>query len=346
MQSSIFNFLENKFRDPPKYFVCDWVRDVPTYYFSNDISNEANLSKMTEINWKLYNFKTVLHIYSRIGESELFIPESIPIGCITKVPLLKSNLQKAVRRQKTNIALSSVKTLFHQGGSALNELLRRLPIIMLEDVEMHESFGVLIWLMIVMSKNCPIQKMYYDYVLSVVQWMCEHPRKDYLKSIIGLDLKSHCPKTMKDVDFDVLCVLNLRENYGGMKGDMSMIRGRMRNVLTEGDLPLSTLLPSSQISRTIEFATTKTIIPEAIDFHCYGWILKTLLGNHPQFKESDIKKAIWHGGSKYNVRKLKKHPRDHRMISEEELVSFFHIYHVILDDLTDIRNKILYAAAN
>ena len=63
---------------------------------------------------------------------------------------LSSHLQKCIRRMDI---LRSIQTAKHFIDLDIQSFLRRLPIIMLEDVCIHNSFPILIWLMISISKG-------------------------------------------------------------------------------------------------------------------------------------------------------------------------------------------------
>lgn len=66
------------------------------------------------------------------------------------VPVLKSILQKAIRRRRP---LPAVRVAMELADKALGELLRRLPIIILEDSTLHPGFHFLIWIMMAHSKD-------------------------------------------------------------------------------------------------------------------------------------------------------------------------------------------------
>jgi hypothetical protein len=66
------------------------------------------------------------------------------------VPVLKSILQKSIRRRRP---LPSVRVAMEIVDKALGPLLRRLPIIMLEDSTLHPDFGHVVWMMLAHSKG-------------------------------------------------------------------------------------------------------------------------------------------------------------------------------------------------
>jgi hypothetical protein len=68
------------------------------------------------------------------------------------VPVLKSILQKSIRRRRPK---PSVRLAMELADKSFGELIRRLPIICLEDSFLHHEFPFLVWLMIACSKVWP-----------------------------------------------------------------------------------------------------------------------------------------------------------------------------------------------
>lgn len=66
-----------------------------------------------------------------------------------QVPVLKSTLQKSVRRRRP---LPAVRVAMELMDKAMGELLRRLPIIILEDSMLHPDLPLLVWAMVAESK--------------------------------------------------------------------------------------------------------------------------------------------------------------------------------------------------
>ena len=74
----------------------------------------------------------------------------------TKNQYLLSHIQKSVRRMDD---IKSVQSAKHLIDLDCTSFLRRLPIIMLEDVTLHESISIIVWLMIANSKKYPLKIM-------------------------------------------------------------------------------------------------------------------------------------------------------------------------------------------
>jgi hypothetical protein len=65
------------------------------------------------------------------------------------VPVLKSILQKAIRRRRP---LPAAKVAMELVDKSFGDLLRRLPIVLLEDSTLHPDLPLLCWLMVAYSK--------------------------------------------------------------------------------------------------------------------------------------------------------------------------------------------------
>lgn len=200
----------------------------------------------------------------------------------SSMPLLKSHLQKCIRRGEYDKATltawhmcripsssnqarfqehrSIVQSAFPQanmhkspGLFGLSELLRRLPIIILEDVALHQEFGVLVWWMVYISRLAsknPLPLLSRDvwlwmrgWLLGMVRWVASCSTRDFYQGeahianelrVLGrfvdslpsqpLTLQSKCLWTeMKDSDRDLLICLQLRSSYGGMGCDKIML---------------------------------------------------------------------------------------------------------------------------
>ncbi|KCV70820.1 hypothetical protein H696_03177 [Fonticula alba] len=81
------------------------------------------------------------------------------------VSMLKSHLQKCVRRQRAGLAVQTAK---HLATLDMSELLRRLPIIAVEDVAVHFQVPVVIWLMSAHSRGFRLTGAQFDWVLGWV----------------------------------------------------------------------------------------------------------------------------------------------------------------------------------
>ena len=83
------------------------------------------------------------HLSSRLNENA------------NRIPFLKSHLQKNIRKGNAGLAVRTCKELLQQD---VLQVVRRLAIIMVEDVDLHPAFNILMWWTIMLSKQATTNK--------------------------------------------------------------------------------------------------------------------------------------------------------------------------------------------
>jgi len=217
------------------------------------------------------------------------------IQCRYSVPLVKSNLQKAVRRRDSQIAIQSALALLQMMPT---EFIRRLPIICIEDVCLMDSFPVAIWFMIADRDYGKLTNRDIDTLLKIVIALCEN--KNYFPYIKN-DLKYEFTHTMLQYCPNSDCLLSLyyRSKYGGLKGDIKMLNVAIdyyRLHHTEVHKTEFGVINYEMIEKDVE------ILVEAIDFHPYPQML-SILNKRTDIDKETIREFIWSPESGYNVRK-------------------------------------------
>jgi hypothetical protein len=164
------------------------------------------------------------------------------------VPVLKSILQKSIRRRKP---LPSVRVAMELVDKSLGDLLRRLPIIILEDSSLHPSFSFLTWLMVAHSKDFELPPNLMSKVLGTVYEMAScpwqdlgyHGSDDSNGTTSAISFQSyHQPgidTVLEDHDITIWSML-LRAQYGGMAGDIRMLHSYAtvwNERFSEGNVP-------------------------------------------------------------------------------------------------------------
>lgn len=226
-------------------------------------------------------------------KSDILIPR---IETKAKVPLLKSNLQKAVRRCETKIAIISALAIIQQDPI---EFLRRLPIIYIEDVCLMDSYSIPVWLMMA-EKEHVLDNIDINILLHIVKTLCEcNIYYDDSVDYTGPFELSH--KVLKDFEHrDQLLSLFYRSQYGGLKGDMVMLKN---SIYYYSDKPLEiqkTIYDSIDYTK-FDFSILE-IIPEAIDFHPFPQMINIIV-KQTSLDNNDIKMHIWYSESGINFRK-------------------------------------------
>lgn len=233
--------------------------------------------------------------------------------------ILKSHLQKTIRRGLTKQALATTELMLQECPL---KLIRRLPIIVIEDVTLNTHFSTLVWLMIYMSDRIRSDTTRYhiptkirNLIMSQVAHLCREKyydkityQPDYQVALQKINTKLFGVEEYmgSNVIWNQIISLQLRKLYGGMNGDMVMIDqyclvwfervGRDKN---EGGSIMKT--PVLYEYDGVYELTKENFILDAIDFHPCPWILGDLRRScGMEFDE--IKESMWNNYSSFNFR--------------------------------------------
>jgi hypothetical protein len=150
------------------------------------------------------------------------------------VPVLKSIFQKAVRRRRP---LPAVRVAMELADKSLGDLLRRLPVIVLEDSTLHPDMDFLMWIMMAHSKEfvpsprLMLRVFQVVYEVASCQWSDpigpEGEDEDRingpattLTSLAKSSMADYLSPSLKE---SILWSILLRAEYGGMRCDVRML---------------------------------------------------------------------------------------------------------------------------
>ena len=125
------------------YFYLHWLGKRPEFI---EITNVLPQKISFQCQFKSHE-DTIIVCGNISNEKPYLIPKET---MYSKPQYLMSHLQKSVRRMESMKSLQTAKHLLHLD---IQSFIRRLPIIMLEDVSIHSSITVVVWLMIALSKK-------------------------------------------------------------------------------------------------------------------------------------------------------------------------------------------------
>ena len=268
----------------------DFIIDYTTMNtrFTNLVPNEqhklcASIKSKEGFVWRLWSIGKRGMIYG---------PTTTENSLRWDAPVLKSNLQKAIRVQDRESAL---KTALCLALVDRQELYRRLPIIAVEDVCLIKGTSTIIWLMMAARKNISVSEM--KFVLRYVDALC-------LENSVFFNNKSKRPKTLKHKEIARLsdiAALNIRAQYGGMKGDIDMLKRAVNEYykLNEYQDPMSKI-PELELPRIVSHDFN--LLSQGIDFHPYPWIIG-YIHKQTNLPKDQIKSIIWNAESGPNNRK-------------------------------------------
>ena len=278
------------------YFYLKWTNEYlpKECYWCNKKPDLVNYE--ISINWKSINKEIKIIGYFEKGDSGFNLKEKK----YSNIPYLKSLLQKSIRRGNKKV---SVKSAFHLIKINVLEFLRRILIIMIEDVVIHESFNVILWLMIVIGKDkkYKIKKYMVKYLLGVVYVLTNTKKKLIIKdSFDNFNLIIFLNNIKSDhINKDIINSLCFRREYGGLNNDILLIE-KYINYLHNNPNTKYYKTVIRPIELLIENLNLDEWILESIDFHCDKRII-SYIQNKYNYSEKNIEKIIWHNASKINI---------------------------------------------
>lgn len=230
-------------------------------------------------------------LYGLIGEElEDYKFEKSPF---TKRTYLVSHLQKCIRKMKHD---KSVKTAKHLIDLDMSTFLRRLPIIMFEDVVPHSSLPVLIWLMIAVTKGFKMKTIMIQYLLGIVYFLSSCAKHDEYSFSETIDLT-------KIQDNLFLKSILIRRSYGGMKGDMQMLNYFIEMWQERFNRDIKMRDDKIQyINHKIDRLKVEEWYLQANDFHCNHTLIPNVKKQFDLYSSEYIKSLIWNYSSSYNQR--------------------------------------------
>ena len=267
----------------PDNIILEWnsIKDWKVTYTNNVPGNK--FAYINSIRLRKLDKKMVIYGYINHNPINSVIPKNMKK--IRNKALLKSNLQKCIRRGDIDKALVTSANLILID---LLSFLRRIIIISIEDVCVTNNIGLLVWLMIAYP-NYEITNEIIQYLLLTVYTLCTHNKK-------------YIPEKDDILDYDkinynntIINSLLIREEFGGMKGDMALIRQIIKSKNTD---IIRVKVGVLRITRNI---TKSDILNESIDFHCFPNMIETI-SEETGIEPATIKTLVWENNSKYNFR--------------------------------------------
>lgn len=280
----------------------------PSYFcYSNNIVKFGfNLSDIdkTKYNWtskvKIRKYDSDLHLYG-IQSEEYIVNQQIKKELI---PLCKSNLQKCIRRKEEDKAIRTMLAIYSIDP---NELLRRLPIIMIEDcLPFPTMFTRLIWYMCAVSKGYKLSLNEIQWLLGTIVTLCEsNSFKPYSSQSNDIKYENIPYDDLPNDLSNFLYALELREFYGGMVSDKKMLEYHRNYWLKNYKTKIwDTLCQQEEYSvdvASVGSINKSDILLESVDFHVYPWIIDKL-SMYTDIDKQNVKKYIWLYRSSINKR--------------------------------------------
>lgn len=215
------------------------------------------------------------------------------------VALLKSTLQKAIRRMDTNTALTVAYTMLAIDPM---HILRRIPVIAIEDVCLVEGLSVIVWMMMCGKKYILSNYDVSNVLTYIYELLC-------CSNVIGnktnsSDTISHKQlSSLPDIKRDDVMALFYRSRFGGMKGDIDMleqaVKYYMRHPIYAKRFPVR--YKEHFDIKPLLYRDNLTI-RAGIDFHVYPQMLLRL-SQELHIPKAYVQRIIWESESSVNTRK-------------------------------------------
>lgn len=245
------------------------------------------------------------------------------------VPMLKSLLQKTIRRQMTELALKTAKTYLTIDPIGF---LRRLLIISCEDVFLCSTYThTIVWFYIAVKlgqyslcqKDC-------DFLMSYVESLCIESR--YIRPMTYTP-SSNNKKIVNKYTFKrdseaVAMILSLELFYVNtqfhLTGDNNMFLNVINTTTDKTTFNKLNVCIQSNFYENIQFMKFSDYDPIGIDFHNFPFIIKyvnkSIITHFPNLSEEElndeIRQCIWHCRSGINLRKQDEHTQKYSKMYE------------------------------
>ena len=211
---------------------------------------------------------------------------------------LKSHLQKSIRRSNASRA---IKTAWHFLDLDLQEFLRRLAIIAVEDCLPLDGYSTIVWFVVAISKGYRPSNEQICWILGYVHDLAVCNKYEQIAHTPNITVASMRLKSLSQEGKNLVYSIILRKSYGGMDSDKAMCMNAA--LLWFGRFSTSSkhleLLRRPNIFMTPptgSFLKAEWYVV-AIDFHCCPNIIDSMWEKHDQFLPQDIRSAIWHCSS-------------------------------------------------
>lgn len=214
--------------------------------------------------------------------------------------ILKSNLQKCVRRQEANKAVKTALALYSFSPA---DCLRRIPIIMIEDALPHpSSFVKLVWWMAATSKGYRLSTEELEEMLGIVKMMAQSTEYECYRSVFRAEnISEKDYKHLSSNEQLFIVALAIRRQYRGMQCDVNMLSyhiGLWGKRFNSKEIDWYKKLEEQKVESiplsTLSFFEKKDLLVEALDNHCCRQLVKGLSQEAPG--------AIWFCKSRINYR--------------------------------------------
>jgi hypothetical protein len=277
-------------------FDLNWEDKPYALWLDNLPDNNINFS----INIKLKNNQNDVIICGTLPQNNFIIPNE---SYYSNISYLKSHLQKCIRR---GFADKAVKTAYHMIKLDIKDFLKFLIIIMIEDVVLHDSLSIILWLLSAStSKNFIFQKKIIEWLLNIVYTLCYIKEHDKISKLDKIKDINRYNQIKNNNNLSLLYSLQFILNYINDKEYVKII-----NYFSE--LWFHRFIENKECNKlyfdnnfdifSIKKLSKKEWELSAIDLSCAPYLINWIKNKFNNFDEDEIKSILWHNNSKINFR--------------------------------------------
>jgi hypothetical protein len=241
---------------------------------------------------------------------------------------LKSHLQKCLRRKKN---IEALRSSYEMMLININELLRRVCIIIFEDIRLKNYFTTMVWLMAAVSKGYVLQSYQVNLELKFINDLCLEDRYTDLSELKNYDnhyktvdvrnllLEIENNESLTNSQKSLIYSIGLRIGFGGRDGDMQMIfdysliwynKFKLYNKEQNEDNNVGKMdiikskFVSIEFCQNNRFQKIEDFVYQGVDMNSYFKLIPEIyeeIDHH--YSQEEIESAIWFLSSGWNVRK-------------------------------------------
>ena len=295
-------FFKMKIKNSKRHvFFIDWNQNSPTAKWMSDKPEIVDYE--STVSWRGTGTTIILCCVDDNSGRSIFPNYTTHYN----VPLLKSLLQKSIRRQIDDLALMCAKQLIM---TDIDSFLRRLFVIMLEDVQLHQCCSGVIWLTSAVTKGYQITYRQVDWLMGLVKYLCHDNHKFYKRFVhypninVKGFLKMVDMTPIDDTQRTIIYSIMYRYSYGGMKPDLDMFYYYANNYLGQfiDHIQLEYVAFAPININDIKPLRVGDILINSVDFHCYPQMITIIHNKFPELTDAEIHDTIWECNSKTNTR--------------------------------------------
>lgn len=291
LQTQIDSFFTPLSKKPkPKKLQFNWILHDNNIVTTETVSTEIAPKAEPVCSYHPYRDKnTTITLYDQREEAHLFT-DFEPLNS-RMINLLKSNLQKCVRRKKVT---EGIRTAYQLVKADPKEIFRRWLVISIEDAVCCEAFPALTWITTALHYGYNLQMDDLQLFLTSVASILKDDRCDDFSTSIP------SPSSPQISNFNlyppIVQALLIRASLGGMKHDMNMLLNSAQLWLEKNDFEINSTKHTEELDpTTIKPITDDDILPQSNDFHVSRKNID--LYKRGDYSDEEMRKAIWYHSS-------------------------------------------------